>query len=205
MDVLVQDDAFQENDIGPLVHDSRSSEEYDGSRREERVRLQPFSRAATHITTIFQERFNGLYHTWNRTQGQRARKHTGGSISFTEKIMIWQKDLTERFSWSKYLEELHKHQKREKKGKAKEDAEESGTPMPNDLQLMAIVADGVSRSCLHEAGSELQLDCLHIAWITSKGLCGRLTMLFQEYLPPSMSTCGGYSSIISWHTFYSRR
>ncbi|KAI5649781.1 hypothetical protein M9H77_35786 [Catharanthus roseus] len=52
----------------------------------------------------------------NRTQGQGgrgARKCTDGSISFTETI---QKDLTKRFSQSKYFEELHKHKKGEKKG-----------------------------------------------------------------------------------------
>ncbi|KAI5666829.1 hypothetical protein M9H77_16682 [Catharanthus roseus] len=63
-----------------------------------------------------------------------------------------QKDLTERFSWSKFFEELHKHQKGEKKGKyekfhevrrkAEKDDEASATAMPDDFQLMAIVAGG---------------------------------------------------------------
>ncbi|KAI5681782.1 hypothetical protein M9H77_03010 [Catharanthus roseus] len=85
----------------------------------------------------------------------------------------WQKDLIERFSLSKYLEELHKHQKGEKnveyadfysaqfwkkfhevRKKAEEDAEASSTPMLDDLQLMAIVACGVSRGRLYGAGSK---------------------------------------------------
>ncbi|KAI5667514.1 hypothetical protein M9H77_17367 [Catharanthus roseus] len=73
------------------------------------------------------------------------------------------KDLTERFSRSKYLEELHKHQKADKKGeyekfhevrKAEEDAKASSTPMPDGLQLMPIVVGRVSRDHLYGAGSE---------------------------------------------------
>ncbi|KAI5654567.1 hypothetical protein M9H77_31754 [Catharanthus roseus] len=55
----------------------------------------------------------------NRTQrqgGQGPEKHTDGSISFIEMIVKWQKDLIERFSRSKYLEELHQHQNEKKKG-----------------------------------------------------------------------------------------
>ncbi|KAI5682312.1 hypothetical protein M9H77_03540 [Catharanthus roseus] len=84
--------------------------------------------------------------------GRGAEKHTGGSILFTEIIVKWQKDLTKKFSRSKYLEELQKHQKREKKGEyvdfrsvefwekfhglrriAEEDAEAPVTAMPDDL------------------------------------------------------------------------
>ncbi|KAI5656718.1 hypothetical protein M9H77_25511 [Catharanthus roseus] len=75
------------------------------------------NQVATHITAIFQEQFNGPYHTWSKIPqlgGWGAGKHMGGSFSFTEMIMKW--DLTQRFSKSKYLEELHKHQKGEKKG-----------------------------------------------------------------------------------------
>ncbi|KAI5674307.1 hypothetical protein M9H77_14671 [Catharanthus roseus] len=38
--------------------------------------------------------------------------------------------------------------------KAEEDVEASGTAMPNDLQLIAIVAGGMSRTCLYEVGSK---------------------------------------------------
>ncbi|KAI5657125.1 hypothetical protein M9H77_25918 [Catharanthus roseus] len=85
-----------------------------------------------------------------------------------------QKDLTERFSRNKYLEKLHKHQKGEKKRenidfhstqfwirensrvqrKAEEDIEASSIAMLDDLQLMAIVAGGVSQGCLYGAGLE---------------------------------------------------
>ncbi|KAI5653294.1 hypothetical protein M9H77_30481 [Catharanthus roseus] len=67
----------------------------------------------------------GPYHTRSeipqpeldsRTGMMGIGKHTGDSISFTETIVKWQKDLTERFSRRKYIEELHKHQKGEKKG-----------------------------------------------------------------------------------------
>ncbi|KAI5659573.1 hypothetical protein M9H77_28366 [Catharanthus roseus] len=73
-----------------------------------------------------------------------------------------QQNLTERFSQSKHLEELHKHQEGEKKGeyldfrlsqfrklhevlrKAKEDTEASGTRILDDLY----------RGCLYRAGSK---------------------------------------------------
>ncbi|KAI5680720.1 hypothetical protein M9H77_01947 [Catharanthus roseus] len=67
--------------------------------------------------------------------------------------VLQQKDLTEWVSRSKCLEELHKHQKGEKKG-TKEDAEASGTTMPDDLQLMAIVAGGVSCNRFYGTGME---------------------------------------------------
>ncbi|KAI5657739.1 hypothetical protein M9H77_26532 [Catharanthus roseus] len=74
---------------------------------------------------LYLHRFNGPYQTWSEIPQPESdsrtgvRKHTGGSISFTEMIMKWQKDLIERFSRNKYLEELHKHQKKgEKKGKS---------------------------------------------------------------------------------------
>ncbi|KAI5677382.1 hypothetical protein M9H77_08332 [Catharanthus roseus] len=63
--------------------------------------------------------------------------------------------LAERFSKSKELEKLHKYRSREKEGsmeilerfhkakrKAKEEATATGTAMPDDLALMAIVAGG---------------------------------------------------------------
>ncbi|KAI5664768.1 hypothetical protein M9H77_24091 [Catharanthus roseus] len=97
--------------------------------------------------------------------GQGFGKHTGGSISCTKMIVKW--DLTKRLSLSKYLEELHKHQKREKKREyvdfcsaefwAEEDDKSSGTAIPHDLQLMAIVAGGPSRDRLYGVGSEAAL------------------------------------------------
>ncbi|KAI5672613.1 hypothetical protein M9H77_12977 [Catharanthus roseus] len=79
-----------------------------------------------------------------------------------------QKDLTKRFYRSKYLEELHKHQKGEKKGEyadfysaRKIFTRSKGRPrrilrlaMFNDLQLMAIVAGGMSRDRFYRVGSE---------------------------------------------------
>ncbi|KAI5650024.1 hypothetical protein M9H77_36029 [Catharanthus roseus] len=95
----------------------------------------------------------------------RRRSKICGGESFRKNgnpfvCVLQQKDLTERFTQSKYLEELHKHQKGEKKEeeyvqrKAEEDAEASDTPMPDDLQLMAIITGGVSHSHLYGAGSE---------------------------------------------------
>ncbi|KAI5663266.1 hypothetical protein M9H77_22589 [Catharanthus roseus] len=53
-------------------------------------------------------------------EGEGAGKHTGGSISVREHqlkmIRTNQADLSERFSKSRHLEELHKHQSRDKKG-----------------------------------------------------------------------------------------
>ncbi|KAI5681612.1 hypothetical protein M9H77_02840 [Catharanthus roseus] len=105
----------------------------------------------------------------NGIRGTELRDRKDGKAGCTR-----QKDLTERFSCSKYLEELHMHQKGEKKGervdfrstqfwkkfhevrrKAEEDVEVSGTPMPDDLQLMTIVAGGVNRSRLYGAGLEV--------------------------------------------------
>ncbi|KAI5649844.1 hypothetical protein M9H77_35849 [Catharanthus roseus] len=86
-----------------------------------------------------------------------------------------QKDLAKRFSWGKYLEELHKHLKGENEEyadfrsaqfwlslekfhevqrKAEEDAEALGTPMLDDVQLMAIVAGVISRGRLYGVGLE---------------------------------------------------
>ncbi|KAI5675831.1 hypothetical protein M9H77_06781 [Catharanthus roseus] len=66
-----------------------------------------------------------------------------------------QKDLIKKFSQSKYLEELHKPQKgKKKRKKAEEDAEPPGAHMPDDLQLMSIVASGASRDRLYGARSK---------------------------------------------------
>ncbi|KAI5661773.1 hypothetical protein M9H77_21096 [Catharanthus roseus] len=50
-------------------------------------------------------------------RGGRAGKHTSGCISFTDHQLKRQVDLTERFSKSRHLKELHKHQSGDKKGK----------------------------------------------------------------------------------------
>ncbi|KAI5682938.1 hypothetical protein M9H77_04166 [Catharanthus roseus] len=81
----------------------------------------------------------------NEIRGTGLRDREDGEPRSTQ-------DLTEKFFRSKYLEELHKHQKGEKKGeyvdfrsvqfwekfhevrrKAEEDGEASGTTMPDDL------------------------------------------------------------------------
>ncbi|KAI5678390.1 hypothetical protein M9H77_09340 [Catharanthus roseus] len=80
-----------------------------------------------------------------------------------------QADLTERFSKSRHLEELHMHQIRDKKGQLTfhiineilRDSTEGrggscsmGALMPNDLQLMATISGGLSRGQLYGAGTE---------------------------------------------------
>ncbi|KAI5677126.1 hypothetical protein M9H77_08076 [Catharanthus roseus] len=102
----------------------------------------------------------------NKNEGRRvsrAEKHTSGSISFTKQIskkvitvlfFLQQADLSERFSKSKYLEELHKNKKWDKTGqylrqKVEEEAATTGTAMPDELHLMAIVASGLSRAGLY--------------------------------------------------------
>ncbi|KAI5662973.1 hypothetical protein M9H77_22296 [Catharanthus roseus] len=146
-------------------------------------------------------------------KGKRPIKGFVGQCSGKKQEVV-QKDLTKRHSRSKYIEELHKHQKGEKKGeyekfqeiqrKAEEDAEASSNIVPDDLQLMAIVAGGVNRSYLYGAGFKAahfmraaEPHLHHVAWIRSRGLCRGLRMLFREYLLPSTSTYGGYSSIIN--------
>ncbi|KAI5667060.1 hypothetical protein M9H77_16913 [Catharanthus roseus] len=105
----------------------------------------------------------------NETRGTGLREREDES----REALGFKKNLTERFSRKKYLEELHKHQKGEKKReyvdfhstrfwekfhkiqrKAEEDDVVSVTGMLNDLQLMAIKASGVSCNCLHGVGSE---------------------------------------------------
>ncbi|KAI5678718.1 hypothetical protein M9H77_09668 [Catharanthus roseus] len=75
---------------------------------------------------------------------------------------------TQRFSKSRHLEELHKHQSRDKKGqyvdfhskefwarqKAKEEATATGAPLPNDLQLITTISDGLDRGWLCGVGLE---------------------------------------------------
>ncbi|KAI5682962.1 hypothetical protein M9H77_04190 [Catharanthus roseus] len=75
-----------------------------------------------------------------------------------------QADLTERFSKSKHLEELHKHQKENKKGqyskfhearqRPEEKAAAMGAAMPDELLLMATIAGGLNPNWLFGAGSE---------------------------------------------------
>ncbi|KAI5682135.1 hypothetical protein M9H77_03363 [Catharanthus roseus] len=71
-----------------------------------------------------------------------------------------QADLTERFSKSKHLEELYRHQTRDKKGqyvdtfseefwKAVEEAAAMGTPIPDYIQLMAIISCGLSQDYVY--------------------------------------------------------
>ncbi|KAI5677670.1 hypothetical protein M9H77_08620 [Catharanthus roseus] len=78
---------------------------------------------------------------------------------------LGEEDLTERFSKSRHLEELHKHQTGNKKGqyvdfhseefwKAEEKVAATGAPMPRDLQLMSTISGGLSRGSLYGAGSE---------------------------------------------------
>ncbi|KAI5663156.1 hypothetical protein M9H77_22479 [Catharanthus roseus] len=99
----------------------------------------------------------------DRGRGQGPGEYTSGSISFTESLVKKQAILVEKFSKSNELEELHKHQSREEgeydrfhvaKSKTKEEAAVTGTTMPDDLALMAIVAGGVRRGCVYRAGSE---------------------------------------------------
>ncbi|KAI5661463.1 hypothetical protein M9H77_20786 [Catharanthus roseus] len=91
------------------------------------------------------------------------RSHSRFEICGGESFRNDQKDLTKRFSQSKYLEEFHKHQMGGEEGgkkfhevrrKAEEDAEASGIPTPDDLQLIAIIASGVSCDHLCGASSE---------------------------------------------------
>ncbi|KAI5672460.1 hypothetical protein M9H77_12824 [Catharanthus roseus] len=108
-----------------------------------------------------------------RNGGPKSRKAHGHSISFTEHQLKRQADLTERFSKSRHLEELHKYQTWDKKEqyvdtfseefwakfhkaqqKAEEEATATGAPMPDDLQLMATTPGGLIRGQLYGAGSQ---------------------------------------------------
>ncbi|KAI5666629.1 hypothetical protein M9H77_16482 [Catharanthus roseus] len=82
-----------------------------------------------------------------------------------------QADLIERFSKSRHLEELHKLAEDKKMQymdifsekfwtkfheapkKAEEEAAATSIPIPDDLQLMAIISGGLSRDRLYGAGS----------------------------------------------------
>ncbi|KAI5678003.1 hypothetical protein M9H77_08953 [Catharanthus roseus] len=58
-----------------------------------------------------------------------------------------QADLTDRFSKSRHLEALHNIRLRIRR-------DTTGTPMPNDLQLISTISGGLSRDWLYGAGSE---------------------------------------------------
>ncbi|KAI5678159.1 hypothetical protein M9H77_09109 [Catharanthus roseus] len=89
-----------------------------------------------------------------------------------------QEDLTERFSNSRHLEELYKHQSEDKKGqyrkfhkarqKIKEKAAAMSGLLPNDLQLMSNVAGGLDRCWLYEAG----LEAAHLRAKSSQAVTG---------------------------------
>ncbi|KAI5661701.1 hypothetical protein M9H77_21024 [Catharanthus roseus] len=86
-----------------------------------------------------------------------------------ERESTLQADLTERFSKSRHLEELHKHQSGNKKRqymdfqskeflarqKAEKEAATTCTSMPDDLQLMATISSRLSRDWLYEPSSEV--------------------------------------------------
>ncbi|KAI5667812.1 hypothetical protein M9H77_17665 [Catharanthus roseus] len=94
---------------------------------------------------------------WNKRNRNKGR-------GVSEQESTHQTDLIERFSKSRHLEELHKHQTRDKKGqytkfhearqKAEEEAATTGTPMPHDLQLMATISTGLSHGWLYKADSK---------------------------------------------------
>ncbi|KAI5677239.1 hypothetical protein M9H77_08189 [Catharanthus roseus] len=95
--------------------------------------------------------------------GSESRQHTGSSISFTEHQLKRQADLTKSFSKRRHLGELHKHHTRDKRSfekfhearqKAEEEVSTTGTPMPDDLQLMATISGELSLDQLYEVGSE---------------------------------------------------
>ncbi|KAI5677671.1 hypothetical protein M9H77_08621 [Catharanthus roseus] len=92
--------------------------------------LQLYSslRVATHISTILQEQFTNPYHRWSKTSSDFRNNWWGEfqkrcvydpSLSMAKMMHAWevkQTDLTKRFSKSRHLEELHKHQNEDKKG-----------------------------------------------------------------------------------------
>ncbi|KAI5658548.1 hypothetical protein M9H77_27341 [Catharanthus roseus] len=142
-----------------------------------RSRLYISSRAATHISTILQERFTDPYHYWFEVPldvrdiwWREFQMRMGPSLSMTKMRHAWEveigyrmrylfgdakgrgRDLTRRFSKSRHLEELHKHQSKDKKGqyvdlhseefwvrfheaqqKVNEEAADTDAPLPNDL------------------------------------------------------------------------
>ncbi|KAI5676726.1 hypothetical protein M9H77_07676 [Catharanthus roseus] len=128
-------------------------------------RLHPSSRAATHISAIMHEQFTSPYHCWFEVPPdvhdiwwRKKRYVWDPTLSTTN--MRHQVDLTERFSKSRHLEELHKHRTKDKTGQyvdfhseefwAKEEATATGAPMPDDLQLTSTIFGGLSRDCYKE-------------------------------------------------------
>ncbi|KAI5653756.1 hypothetical protein M9H77_30943 [Catharanthus roseus] len=91
-------------------------------------------------------------------EGRGPGKHTSGSISFTQAILL------KKFLKHKELEELHKHQSGEyvdyhseefwAKRKAEGKAVATGTVLPDDLAFMSIVARDVRCRLFYGAGSE---------------------------------------------------
>ncbi|KAI5678459.1 hypothetical protein M9H77_09409 [Catharanthus roseus] len=117
-------------------------------------------------------------------QGRRSDERFAWRCSGGEEE---QADLMERFSKSRHLGELHKHQTGDKKGqymdfhseefwkkfhearqKAEEEASTTGSPMPDDLQLMATIFGGLSHSRLYAAG----LEATHLRIENSRAVAG---------------------------------
>ncbi|KAI5671880.1 hypothetical protein M9H77_12244 [Catharanthus roseus] len=134
-------------------------------------RLHLFSRAATHISAIMQDRFTNFYHHGSELPGclrhvlrrmcmgpdtihdQDETCMVGQGRQLDERFAYRCSDSMERFSKSRHLEELHKHQTGDKKGqyvdfyleefwaqqKTEKEIIATGVPMPDVLQLMAII------------------------------------------------------------------
>ncbi|KAI5681413.1 hypothetical protein M9H77_02641 [Catharanthus roseus] len=147
-------------------------------------KLQPSSRAATHVPAIMQERFTSPYHCWfevpldvRHVVGRVLEKMCMGpniihdqdelcmgsqGWKLDERFAWAQQHLTERFSKSRHLEELNKHQTGDKKDqyvdfhseefwkkfhearqKAKDKTVTTGAPMPKDPELMSTICGGL--------------------------------------------------------------
>ncbi|KAI5666641.1 hypothetical protein M9H77_16494 [Catharanthus roseus] len=133
---------------------------------------------------------NGIKGIGIRDGARGERKHTDGSISFIEHQFKRQVDLIERFSKSRYLEDLYKHQTRDKKGqcvdfhseefwKAEEETAAIDAPIPDDFQLMATISGRLSRRRLYQTvwrhliseprAVAPQLDCHPAIWKRHRG------------------------------------
>ncbi|KAI5662857.1 hypothetical protein M9H77_22180 [Catharanthus roseus] len=150
--------------------------------------LHPSSRAATHILVILQEWFTNSYHHWFEVPSDvrdmwwgefQKRCVCNFSLSMTKMRYAWevkQVDLTERFSKSRHLEELHKHQGMDKKRKrfheARQKAEEEVATkvvlFSDDFELMATVSGGLDRGQLYKIGSK----AAHLRAESSRGTLG---------------------------------
>ncbi|KAI5668032.1 hypothetical protein M9H77_17885 [Catharanthus roseus] len=145
--------------IGLLIHESRSSKEFDIVVK---MYFMESSLSAAPETYLVAWKLRSKNMRMRLDITHRQDETCMGGLGKSCVVVLQQSDLSWRFSKSK--QEPHKHQKGDKKRQyvdfklaefwTDEEAAATSTALPNDLHLMVTVAGGLSRGHLYGAGSE---------------------------------------------------